>query len=41
MKTMNGICSELGARVGPFLGDPQAVMFTVLPSVLKRGQFWK
>lgn len=32
MKTMNGICCELGARAGPFLGakDPQVVMFTVL-----------
>lgn len=39
MKTMNGICCELGAGVGQSLGaeDPQVVMFTVLPLVLKRG----
>ena len=32
MRTMSGICYDLGAREGPILGaeDPQVVMFTVL-----------
>ena len=32
MRTMSGICYDLGTREGPILGaeDPQVVMFTVL-----------